>query len=657
MTTGPELLLGWLLTYAVHSTVLLGGAWWLARRLRTAIARDLLWKTALFGALVTATVQGGLGIRPAGSISLGGVAASSVARTSDAPARVARAKGVGIDPIVDQPATTADVATPAPAAAVPSTATILIAAWIVIGAALALVFVGRRLILVGRLGDRRAITDAPLAPLLAALAARSRVRDVRLTSSATISSPVALGRREICVPSAAITDLEEDQQRGLLAHELAHLERRDPLWLDVAGIVERVFFFQPLNRVARRELQVTAEFLCDESAAARLGSGVPLAKCLARVAEWIQASPLGVPVAGMAEQRSQLVERISRLVSSAPMARPLARPVMAVGALGLLAIVIAAAPGAHPPVVFPDRDTASPRATALVVRQDAVEPEQDPAVVAALMDRLADSDARVRRAAASALGNLRARRAVTALITALDDKDRDVVEAAAEALGNIRDPRAVNRLLDLLHDGSVKVRHAALSALEDFEREELPAGPFTALLRDGDADMRHRAASILGNIHDRASVGALGAAVHDPSPEVREAVVRALGEIQDESAATFIVPALHDAVADVRHVALEAMRELHGTVDRTTIVALLGDQATEVRGAAIDYVRERPFDGAVGLLLKLVDDPSAEVRVGAIEAIGEMRDPSAGSALKTALSARDPAVRAKAAEILGERRP
>ena len=38
----------------------------------------------------------------------------------------------------------------------------------------------------------------------------------------------------------------------MLAHELAHLARRDPLWLAFASVVERVFWIQPLNRIARR---------------------------------------------------------------------------------------------------------------------------------------------------------------------------------------------------------------------------------------------------------------------------------------------------------------------------------------------------------------------------------------------------------------------
>ena len=58
----------WLLTYAVHSTLLLGGAWLVSRRLggRRLAVQETLWKLALVGGLATATLQLGLGVRPLG---------------------------------------------------------------------------------------------------------------------------------------------------------------------------------------------------------------------------------------------------------------------------------------------------------------------------------------------------------------------------------------------------------------------------------------------------------------------------------------------------------------------------------------------------------------------------------------------------------------
>ena len=48
----------WLLTYAIHSTALLGIAWLVTRRFRLEPgASDILWKVALLAGLVTGTIQ------------------------------------------------------------------------------------------------------------------------------------------------------------------------------------------------------------------------------------------------------------------------------------------------------------------------------------------------------------------------------------------------------------------------------------------------------------------------------------------------------------------------------------------------------------------------------------------------------------------------
>src|SRR5439155_26499816 len=135
--------------------------------------------------------------------------------------------------------------------------------------------------------------EAPLGELQRTAGCRRRVHPYIAPS---FSSPVALGLSEICVPELALSNLGAEQQRSMLAHELAHLARRDSLWLAGARLIERCFFFQPLNRLATRELETTAEYLSGDGAMRKTGSAVALAKCLATVAEWIQASPLGVPL-------------------------------------------------------------------------------------------------------------------------------------------------------------------------------------------------------------------------------------------------------------------------------------------------------------------------------------------------------------------------
>src|SRR3954447_15185749 len=61
----------WLLTYVIHSTVLLGVAWLVTRRGRLdPAASDLVWKVALLASLVTGTIQSRLELRTPGSMRL-----------------------------------------------------------------------------------------------------------------------------------------------------------------------------------------------------------------------------------------------------------------------------------------------------------------------------------------------------------------------------------------------------------------------------------------------------------------------------------------------------------------------------------------------------------------------------------------------------------
>ena len=80
----------WLLTYLLHSTLLLGGAYLVTRRLiQSAAVRELVWKAALLGGFVTATLQIGLGLVPlsgAVALELGGRARPEVTPFDGTPA-------------------------------------------------------------------------------------------------------------------------------------------------------------------------------------------------------------------------------------------------------------------------------------------------------------------------------------------------------------------------------------------------------------------------------------------------------------------------------------------------------------------------------------------------------------------------------------------
>ncbi|HJP84369.1 MAG TPA: M56 family metallopeptidase [Gemmatimonadaceae bacterium] len=686
--------LAWLLTYAIHSTVLLALVWVLVRVRRwSPAATELLWKSAMVGAIVTASAQLALDVRPAGTMMLEREAGSgkreAIGRNAVSGKREATQPGTSQPAVATPPAATRAVGTPAitsqpplPASRFPLPASAVLV-WGLIALALGMGYIGRRLILVGRLGDRREVENGRLLDALNGLAADAGVKRIpRLTSTSRISSPVALGLDEICVPETAITELDLEQQRSLLAHELAHLARRDPMWLIAGSLIERVFWYQPLNRIANRQIAMSAEFLCDDWAVHRTGSGAPLARCLAQVAEWIQASPLGVPVAGMAEERSLLVTRVARLIEGArPTSR--SRRGLAVAAVAVLIATILVAPGVSGKtgsVLLADEvqngasniksvdSNTSPQPSAIetsrmpsiaILQSRAMTMKDtgaDTGVVSALIARLDDENADVRKAAAQSLGKLKDSRAIPGLIGALKDRDARVRAAAAESLAEFEDTRAIAPLSDLLSDQSTEVKQSALEALSHFD-DNLPAAPIVRLLGDPDADVRQSAARLAGKLHDRSVTGALAKLVGDQSADVRQAAIESIGQLGDPTSAVALVPALSDADANVREQALDAIENLKAPIAEQTLIALMHDRDPNVREKAARIAGDRSIVGAVPTLRRMLEDPNPDVRESAVEALGNIPDGAAFDALRTALISSDPKVRRAAAEALGERRP
>jgi beta-lactamase regulating signal transducer with metallopeptidase domain len=370
----------WLLTYLVHSTILLGGAWTLSATgvVKSPVVKDVLWKVCLVGALVTATVQARWPEQPfSRQIRLPDVAAVQLAPTGSVVA-AARPSGSAVPR-----AAAARAAAPVPAsvsgsavaarhgvarAAVPTSASagptphtlpptpipswplVLLALWIAGAASLLVRVVIRRRRFCRRLGDRRVLTEGPLVEMLESLSRSAGLRRrVQLSVSAELAGPVAMGVGEICLPERVLSSLAPAEQRAVLAHELGHLVRRDPAWLATSVAVESLFFFQPLNRLARRRIQDAAEYLCDDWAVKQTGGSLTLAKSLAEVASWMQVSRLPVPVSGMAENRSHLVVRVQRLLDGAePRAVRGLRLAVPVAALALSTVAFAA-PGVLPP--------------------------------------------------------------------------------------------------------------------------------------------------------------------------------------------------------------------------------------------------------------------------------------------------------------------
>jgi len=420
-----ELLVGvlsWLCTYAVHSSVLLGAVWLLLRWRgpRSLALRERLWKLALVGPLLTASLQLALGARPLlgrfewrpstaqsephvapRSVSdLGPSGAALAPAASEAPAVVNAQEPAGARPARQAPPsrrTRADApSASAPAReagepdaaptvtrseptrptsvlapvtrAVPRISTppswpgVVLVLWGALGLFGVVCVAGSFMLLWRRLQGREMLREGPLVETLETLRRRAGLRrHVRLSISSRVAAPFSTGilLPEICLPRAVVAGLTPAQQEVLLAHELGHILRRDPFWFAAGTVLERLFFFQPLNRVARHELAELAELACDDCAVRWTGSRLALASCLTEVAGWLIEEPrrqLALP--GLTAPRSPLGRRITRLLDDrrSPSAEPRAKgwPVLALGTLGLTVVAVPGISAASPaPAALP----------------------------------------------------------------------------------------------------------------------------------------------------------------------------------------------------------------------------------------------------------------------------------------------------------------
>lgn len=346
-------LVAWLATFAVHSTLLFLIALATTRRLteRVPDRAERIWTVALVAGLVTATLQARtLGPR----FTLGSWASEAgVARTHapDAPCGPASSStAVEATPtcsettIVAASETAAGPAVRNPAEGGSDRATFaprpghVLTLW-ALGAVAGLVALAAAYAaFLRRLRYRRPLDGAP-ARELADLARAAGVAAPRLTVSDALAAPVGfmLPRPEICLPERVVGELDPSGRRAILAHELAHLVRRDPLRLLGWRALEALFFFQPLLRIGRRRLVALSETLCDEWAVGRTGDRRELARTLARVAGWVRG-PEPAPVAQMAACRSSLGRRVERLLQ--PVQRGPSRTPTALALVGLVVVAM-----------------------------------------------------------------------------------------------------------------------------------------------------------------------------------------------------------------------------------------------------------------------------------------------------------------------------
>jgi len=292
----------------------------------------------------------------------------------------------------------------------------------------------------------------------------------------------------------------------------------------------------------------------------------------------------------------------------------------------------------------------------------------DVAAVAALKEKLLDSDPQISQATARTLGSIGTLDAAKALQRALPKAQDENQLAMCEGLFRCAEVLAANDLrsqavtiYDQLLSSEVphQVRGGALrgailarsrkDGLKLLRRnllnddwilfsaavqtsQELPGSQvtkvLTAKLEKLPADNQILVIQTLGMRGDPAALETIFAlAVRGPKP-VRLAAVRALPEIADPSAVPVLVDLLDDADGEISKTAQECLAALPGPEADAAVMGLLNSNVTGQRLISLELIGRRRMVTSIEILLKTARDGNAKVRQGALRKVGELGGPA-----------------------------
>jgi beta-lactamase regulating signal transducer with metallopeptidase domain/DUF4097 and DUF4098 domain-containing protein YvlB len=292
----------------IKLTVLLAAGWVGAAMLRSQAAalRHLVWTATLAAALALAALHSllpPLAVPIPGFHTLAAVGGpepdTGLVKTSSA----SDDRAIRVDSRSVPDSAVLDSGAEATPAALPDARPLVLAAWLAgvigVGAWWMLGHIG----LVRLAARARPVTATAWRALLHDLLAAGGVRaDVDLRHSTDVGSPVVWGVRHpvILLPESA-DDWSADRRRAVLAHELAHVARRDGLVNAMACIAAALYWFHPLTWVALHRLRIESERACDDLVIARGATGAEYAAHLLEIARGARSLRLaGLSAIGMA---------------------------------------------------------------------------------------------------------------------------------------------------------------------------------------------------------------------------------------------------------------------------------------------------------------------------------------------------------------------
>lgn len=139
-------------------------------------------------------------------------------------------------------------------------------------------------------------------------------QEINISESQHIQSPMLVGwlKTVILFPIGVINQLESEEIEAILAHELAHLVRKD-IWINVAQtMIEALLYYHPAIWWISTNIRVERENCCDELAISYTGDHIKYAKTLVKMQELSLSNP--ALAMNFSKKNSFFANRIKRIL-------------------------------------------------------------------------------------------------------------------------------------------------------------------------------------------------------------------------------------------------------------------------------------------------------------------------------------------------------
>ena len=176
--------------------------------------------------------------------------------------------------------------------------------------------------------------------------AERRDEDVGISNAPV--SPFALPGGKVILPRRFVDTASTEELDLIIAHERAHIRRRDPVWFLVLAALDAVFWMSPFFRSQTKACRFAAELACDEAvtrAAPQMRKAY--AATLIRVLKHTAGhAPTCAPAVFSPKTQGDYQVRLSTIMRPEPVRRN-RRAVLALVALAVALVPVAAVQGAY----------------------------------------------------------------------------------------------------------------------------------------------------------------------------------------------------------------------------------------------------------------------------------------------------------------------